>query len=356
MKQRFKGLIILFLVIALAIGYKVFTDIQEGKKALKLNGYLGGEKINLFEDPEFNKIMLEDHNLEMDYRRSGSLDMITADATGMNYLFPSSPTALELYVKVHGKPKQSETILNTPIVLYSFKSIGDAFVKKGIANVDANGVYFVDTLKLIQLIETGTKWSDLGVTEAWGEISVMTTNPNKSNSGTMFAGLVANMLNGGSPVTQATVDSVNPKIKKLVERLGYMEDSSSVLFDNFLNRGIGTYPIIAGYENQLLEFALANPQDWAQLNGNIIIMYPVPTVWSSHIYIALDEDSKKAIAALNDPKIQSLAWSKHGFRTGVAGVNQDISIFGVKGVAQKINNIINMPEVNSMQKILEYLK
>ncbi len=38
-----------------------------------------------------------------------------------------------------------------------------------------------------------------------------------------------------------------------------MESSSSDLFDQFLKTGMGAKPLIAGYENQLLEFAVEKP-------------------------------------------------------------------------------------------------
>ena len=32
--------------------------------------------------------------------------------------------------------------------------------------------------------------------------------------------------------------------------------------------------MIAGYENQLLEFAVENPEDWEQLKDDIVLIYP----------------------------------------------------------------------------------
>ena len=88
-----------------------------------------------------------------------------------------------------------------------------------------------------------------------------------------------------------------PRLQEIVERLGYMESSSSDLFDQFLKTGMGAKPVIAGYENQLLEFAVENPEDWAQLKDDIVLLYPTPTVWSSHVYIALDEAGEAGIDA-----------------------------------------------------------
>ena len=43
-----------------------------------------------------------------------------------------------------------------------------------------------------------------------------------------------------------------------------MESSSSDLFDQFLKTGMGAKPLIAGYESQLLEFAVQEPETWEQ--------------------------------------------------------------------------------------------
>ena len=109
----------------------------------------------------------------------------------------------------------------------------------------------------------------------------------------MFAGLLANVLCGGV-ADEASVEAVLPRLQAIFERLGYMEASSSDLFDQFLKTGMGAKPIIAAYENQLLEFAAEHPEDWQQLRDDIVLIYPTPTVWSSHIYIALDEAGKRA--------------------------------------------------------------
>ena len=78
-----------------------------------------------------------------------------------------------------------------------------------------------------------------------------------------------------------SVEAVLPRLQAIFEKLGYMEASSSDLFDQFLKTGMGAKPMIAGYENQLLEFAVENPEDWEQLKDDIVLIYPTPTVWSS---------------------------------------------------------------------------
>ena len=68
-----------------------------------------------------------------------------------------------------------------------------------------------------------------------------------------------------------------------------MEHSSGDLFEQYLKTGMGAKPMIAGYENQMIEFAIENPNDWNMVKEQVAVLYPEPTVWSSHPLIALNE-------------------------------------------------------------------
>lgn len=352
MKSKIIGLIVLLGVIAAAVLYGLVGDKKADQVSLK--GYLGGEKIGLFEDEDIHKILKNKYNMTIDYSKAGSLDMVRADHSQVDYLFPSSQTALDLYEKTYGKPVKSQIIFNTPIVLYSRKIVVEKLISAGIASKDGD-VYYVDMPTLISEIEKGTTWADIGLPELYGTLAVNTTDPNKSNSGNMFAGLVANIINGGKVVDSAAIADVLPKVQNIFRRLGYMETSSADLFDQFLKVGVGAKPLVAGYENQILEFAVAHSQDWQGLKEDIIILYPTPTVWSSHIYISLNEKGNRGIDALMNSEVQELAWKKHGFRTGVASSNTDTTIFGVNGILPNVTRIIPMPGAAIMEQITSNL-
>ena len=115
MKTKLIGLGILAAVIIAAVAY-VF--ISNNQTVTEINGYVGGEKIGLLEDEEVQDILRDRYKLVIDYAKAGSIDMITADATGRDFLFPSNQTALELYKQVNGDPVKSEIILNTPCPVY----------------------------------------------------------------------------------------------------------------------------------------------------------------------------------------------------------------------------------------------
>lgn len=166
----------------------------------------------------------------------------------------------------------------------------------------------------------------------------------------MFAALLANVLCGGRTADEESLTEIMPQLKAIFADLGYMETSSSDLFNQFIRTGIGAKPIIAGYENQLLEYAAENPSQYEKPADDIVIIYPTPTVWSTHIYIALDETGKQGAAALCDEKIQQLAWEKHGFRTSGCDISSEGGVT-VNGIAPELNAVINMPDYRVMKKI-----
>lgn len=248
-----------------------------------------------------------------------------------------------------------EIIFNTPIVLYTHQTIVEALEKKGVVT-EKDGVYYADMEKLVGLIESNTSWSDMGLSQLYGSVTVDTTDPVKSNSGNMFAALIANVLNEGKTVDAHSVETVLPRLKAIFGKLGYMETSSSDLYNQFLRMGVGAKPIIAGYESQLLEYAAEKPEEYARIKEDVVMIYPVPTVWSTHIYIAMDDAGKKGIEALSDEKIQKLAWEKHGFRTSSYDIASEGGKGKVVGVCKQPVSVMNMPEYKVMKRIMEGLQ
>lgn len=348
MKQKAWGIIILLLVILGAGGYVFITG--NGPKETNITGLLGGEKIGLITDEQFKKYVKKEYGLTMDHRKAGSLQMVQGAVDGQDYLFPSSQLALELFKEKGHSSQGDEIVFNTPIVLYSRKMVVDALEKEGLVK-NKEGVYYVDMAKLAQAIAAERSWSDLGLPQLYGNILVDTTDPNKSNSGNMFLGLLANALNGNKVVDQASIENIRPQIQKIYQLIGYMQSSSSDMFNQFLKQGVGSYPIIAGYENQLLEFSKQEPEIFNQVKDDVIILYPEPTVWSSHVFIALTPEGKVALDALKDKEVQKMAWTNHGFRTVVAGASTGEE-FEINGLAKEVTQVMPMPNIDVMLDLM----
>ena len=354
MKSKIIGGIILIIVIIVVVVFQIINTNRP--EEITVTGYLGGEKTGLMEDEEVKKILKNKYGLTVNYTKAGSIEMIEQDSSDKDYLFPSSQTALELFNENKSdKLYKSEIVFNSPIVIYTWKPIAEALIKNGIVEKKDESYYIADTTELINLVTERKKWSDIGVNDLYGYITIQSTDPNKSNSGNMFAGLVANIMNNQTVVDTNSVDDILPKLKDFFGKIGYMEHSSSDLFEQYLKTGMGAKPMIAGYENQMIEFAIENPSDWNVVKEQVVVLYPEPTVWSSHPLIALNEKGARLIEALQDPEIQEIAWTKHGFRTGVSGtINTEVE--GFYGIHKNINAVIQMPNPDTMQKIMNGIK
>lgn len=349
MKNKFWGFIALLLVIAGIFAYSLFRGNKP--EPVDITGLLGGEKIGLFENPKFQEYLKNEYNLTMDYRKAGSFEMVKGDLTNQDYLFPSSQLALELFKEEGQKARQDEIIFNTPIVLYSYKPVVESLTKAGLVT-EREGVHYVDMEALSKLILENKTWSEIGLQGQYGEILVDTTDPAASNSGNMFLGLLANAMNGNKMVTKQEAEKLLPDLRKIYQSIGYMNTSSADLFNQFLTLGVGSYPLVAGYESQLLEFSVQEPDTYERVKDNLFILYPEPTVWSSHVFIALNDQTEVAIDALMDEKVQDLAWTEHGYRTIVSGsANQDQ--FKVSGLAGEVTQIMQMPPYEVMTYLVE---
>ena len=287
----------------------------------------------------------------MDYRKNGSLAMVEEDTSGLDYLFPSSQLALEIFENRGGKSLEDDIVLNSPIVIYSWSPIVEEFKNHGVVKT-SNETNFIDMEALSKLILEEKTWADIGLSQIYGNILVDTTDPNESNSGNMFLGLLANSVNGGRVVDNSSLEIVKEDLIKIYKLLGYMQTSSADLFNQYLRQGMGSYPMIAGYESQILEFSKQNPDQYDKVKDKIEILYPSPTVWSSHVYIALTEEGRVGLEALRDPEAQRMAWSTHGYRTVVSGT-ADPEEFVVKGVPEDLTNIMPLPNANIMEELMK---
>jgi hypothetical protein len=346
------GLFILAVVVGIAYWYK-----GNHKANLTIKGVVGSEKSNFLENPRIRSILQSKYGLTLDYSRQGSIEMVTSPVKeDIDFLWPSSQVALELFKNTQGpRLLRSELVFNSPIVLYSWDIVVKALAKQGIIKEEDSVAYLTDMDRLIHWELTGQAWSGIGLPDLYGKVTVTTTDPTKSNSGNLYAGLMANFLSPDGVNEPDSLARILPLLQKLFTRQGFMQSSSGFLFEQFLQTGVGQYPLIAGYENQIVEFSLQHPDFWPKVRDKIKIIYPVPTVWSEHPVLILNKKALPLLDALKDPEVQRIAWEEHGFRTGLIGVQNDPKVIKVDGLARSINKTMPMPRATIMEKIIEQL-
>jgi hypothetical protein len=360
-KGRIVGIVVLLVIVAAAAVWQFVLrgevpDLGLPRKTVVVRGVIGSEKAGFLEDSQVLERLRRRHGLEVSYTKAGSIEMVRGgfDA-GADFLWPSSQLALEFYRLERDNPAlKSGIIFASPLVLYSWDIVADALAARGLAGQEGSRWAVTRFPELVALVAEGTPWADLGLPQLYGKAAIVSTDPNRSNSGTLFAGLCASVL-AGEVVDERTVEAQLGVLRDLFGRLGYLEHSTGVLFEQYLRAGVGSYPLVVGYENQIVEFALANPEAWPRLADRLRVLYPEPTVWSAHPLIALTPAGERLLAALLDPEMQRLAWERHGFRTGVDGIANDPSKLPVTGVADAVTKVIPVPTPRVMERILEAL-
>ena len=325
---------------------------------ITIRGYFGGEKSSFLKDADVIRILKDRYCIALDARKAGSIEMVrdTILTPQDDFLWPSNQVALALYKQRNGLMVTSSNIFNSPLVIYTWTELTKALEKQGIVTERGGSYYISDFKKLADLIKSVATWSSIGMNGMNGKVAIRTTDPNVSNSGAMFAALLAGAINNGEVPDDGTIENILPELANFFARLGFMEQSSEDLFQQYLTTGIGAKPMVAGYESQLVEYWLQNPNDRQNLKDNRRILYPDPTVWSSHPLIARTANGKRLLEALKDPEIQEIAWKAHGFRSGLAGIKSDPAVLqGMSGVALDITSVMDTPAPHIFDRILNKL-
>ncbi|MBK7781330.1 MAG: hypothetical protein IPJ58_11295 [Ardenticatenia bacterium] len=299
---------------------------------IEVRGIIGSEKKALLSDPVVVQRLRDSCGITVKFNTDGSLNMIDGDVAGQDFLWPGSTYLRDAFIARRPTGIKSEVIFNSPIVMIGWVRIADALAAAGIARKDADGVYRIDMQKFAEAIDKGTTWSDIGVAELGKRsIRAVPTDPTQSNSGNLFAGLLAVVFHADDIPAIGDVPTLLPQLQKYFQTVGYMERSSGDLFDLFRSSSWTAYPMIVGYESSLIEWSQESRANADWLRGQVAVIYPEPTVFSQHAFIALSPNGQRLMAGLQLPQIHSAAWERHGFHTGKVGLDNDLEVLTAIG-------------------------
>ena len=386
MNKKIVGIIIFVVLIAIIIGVKyvvpmfngetependfgnlIITDETELEGLTKVTVATGGGKEGFIGDKRVISIMQKRYGLNVIYDSwsNGKLivnPLVREDGSKYDLMFCSDQRFYDYYRLAPDKSKgeadrynvqEGGLILNTPIVIYSWDAVVDALIQENIVTLE-DGTYFItDMNKLLQYILEGKKWTDIGL-DIYAPINISSTDPVTSSPGATYYGLLLSIMCDGF-VTEEKMEENLPKLKEFYEKSGYMNNTPADLFDSYLKLGMGAKPMIVDYEKSMVEFAIKNPDGYAQVKDHIRILYPKPTIWNSHCIASFDEAGNQYYEAFNDKEIQQIAWDSYGFRTGVAAVNYDVSSVGIPGIPQNITSTVTSLKMSMYNRLIEYL-
>lgn len=390
-KKKIIGIAIFILLIIIIIGIKTISNNSGEKNLTTIYVATGGGKEDFINDEEVAKILEEKYDIKVVYdtwsngktiklpliresiglgnnsiiqniSNGNEVNINTQGVSKYDALFTSDQRFYDYYKLSPNKEKGESSrytvlagglTLNTPIVMYSWKNVADALIKEEIVTI-TDGVYYItDINKLINYILEGKKWSDIGLTDLYGNINIDSTDPVSSSPGATYYGLLLSVLGSGQ-ISEETLEENLLKLKQFYKKSGYMNNTPADLFERYLKTGMGGEPIIVDYEKSIIDFANSNPTGFEQVKDNIVILYPKPTIWNSHCFAAFTENGKKLYEALEDERISQIAWEKYGFRTGITGGTYDVSSIGI-AVPQNITSTVSSLKMDYYNQLIEYL-
>ena len=370
-KKQLIGTGIFILLVLIIICIKFYTD-KDNSVSLNLKTVTvatGGGKEDFIADEEVNKILREKYGLNVVYDSwsNGKLilnPLVRENGDKYDLMFCSDQRFYDYYKLAPNKEKKEADrytvldgglTLNTPIVIYSWGEVVDAFIKDGIVTEKEGTYYITDMNKLLDYILEGKKWSDIGLDMLYGTVNIASTDPVTSSPGATYYGLLLSIMCGGN-VTDTSMQENLPKLKEFYEKSGYMNNTPADLFELYLKTGMGGKPMIVDYEKSVIDFANSNPDGWEQVKDNIRILYPEPTIWNSHCIATFTENGNEYYKAIQDKEISQIAWEKYGFRTGVTGGNYNVESLGIKGIPSTIKSTVNSLKMNMYENLISFLK
>jgi len=394
-KKQIIGIVIFVVLILGIIGIKFFTsgDINvSGGNYKTVYVATGGGKEDFINDEDVIKILKKKYKLNVVYdnwsngktvtlpliRESVNLgnqsiidkinngETVTIHTEGVSQydaLFTSDQRFYDYYKlwpnKEAGESDRYDVLdggltLNTPIVIYSWKTVAEKLESEGIVTKDDGVYYITDMDKLISYILDGKSWNDIGLGDLYGNVNIASTDPVSSSPGATYYGLLLSILGHGQ-ISDEGLDENLAKLKQFYQKSGYMNNTPADLFERYLKTGMGGEPMIVDYEKSLIDFANSNPTGFEQVKNDVVVLYPKPTIWNSHCYAAFSENGKELYKALQDEEIQQIAWKKYGFRTGITGGNYDVSSVGI-AIPKTITSTVSSLKMDYYNKLIDYLK
>ena len=202
------------------------------------------------------------------------------------------------------------------MVVASWTTIANILIANGIVKRTPDRYDIIDMKALLDAVKANRRWTDLKSSGAYDvnkTVLISSTDVRKSNSAAMYLALATYVLNGNNIVdNQQQIQKVLPLAAPLFLRQGYQESSSAGPFEDYTSMGMGKAPMVMAYEAQFIEYQIAHSSN---RNGDMVLLYPDPTIFTKHIFIPFDGNGDKLGDLLeNDPVLQRLA-SEHGFRT-----------------------------------------
>lgn len=326
-----------------------------GRGALtKLRGIVSPEKEAFLSDPQV-QARLRQLGMDIEFEVVPSRE-ITAriDPKIHDFAFVASATQARRLKTIGGARATVHSPFHSVLAVASWQPVAEMLAANGMASRQSGGAYFLDLKRLLEAMRNDMRWKDLKNNTALPlnhGIQVHSADARLSSSAALYLALLGYVSNNFREIgSEAEIGAALPGLLKHFAEQGVEEGSSVGLFDDYLQMGMGAYPLVALEEAQFIgHFAQGAPP------GEKLLLYPVPTLFTKHSWVAFNGHSEKQGKLLRDDgELQRLA-AHHGFRTAQGDVTTQWRERGITAPAQ-ILEVANPPAWEILERMLTLLE
>jgi hypothetical protein len=291
----------------------------------------GSEDLDFFHDSrvqrEFNR-----HGFDVQVTPFGSYELVhTVHLSKYDSVFPSGIVAAAEIEKKLGYPYGEVHPFSTLPVILSWKPIIPLLEKIGIATRNPDGSDTFHIASYLAIAAKGMKWSDISGNTVYPyprQILLKITNPQYSNSGSMFVASAAYLLNGYSmDLNSSQLRALARQIVKAIQPLGELYLTTDDLFQDYLNYKMSGTPLMMGYESEYVGAKLKSQG----LPQGAAVMYPDVPVESDHTLVPrTSRGSDVANLIKSDSTLQQIAENTYGFRLATTSFPDDMRKHGIQ--------------------------
>ncbi|KAB1662645.1 hypothetical protein [Pseudoclavibacter sp. CFCC 13611] len=360
MKKKLGAILLVVAVVVIALGiwrpwegHGTSGDPYAGKSLTTVRGVIGSEKRDFFNDSRVQQVFA-DHGLKVDVSTAGSREIATTtDLSELDFAFPSSAPAAQKIIEKTGAHNTYDPF-SSPMVVFTWKPVADLLQRNGVMSTASDGSLQLDVEAYLGLVAKDARWRDLdGAAELYNSprsVMIGSTDIRTSNSAAMYMDIVSYQLNGASVVTaDDQLTKITPTLRRLFVGQGYSASSSDEPFKDYLTQGVGSKPMVVGYEAQYVGTRVNTPDAVPQ---EAVMAYLSPTVYSKHVVVPLtDEGDQIGRLLAEDGTLRSLA-VEHGFRTDGSGLADLARDRGIPGVQRDIINVADTPSFDMTERMI----
>ncbi len=312
-RTRVIFLAIIGLAVAIVIAAQ-FVNFNFNFNTQPVTGLSGSEKIPFFED-ERVQAAFRRNGFDVTVQRAGSREIATSyDLGEYDFAWPAGVPAAE-QIENDFDTTLRVTPFFSPMAIATWRPVADVLVDAGIATNEGDFYYLLNMDALLDSVGAEQSWEELAQRDfALGgtDVLIKSTDVRTSNSAAMYLSLASYVANGDDIVQNTSqADAILEQMGDLFLRQGFQASSSLEPFQDYLVKGMGQSPMVMIYEAQ---FIAAAAQENSPIRDEMVLMYPVPTVFSNHVYLGLSEAGAQLGELLNtDDELKRLA-IEYGFR------------------------------------------